>query len=127
MTVGTAWQDEVQRYLRALGRGDRPAALHQVRSLRPAGHGVAALIQELLVPAQLAVGELWVADAWSVAQEHAATAISESVLNALAVQEAPPASPHALTLVVTCVEQEWHALPALMVTEHLRAEGFTVS
>ena len=25
-------------------------------------------------------------------------------------------------VVVSCVEQEWHALPALMVTEHLRAE-----
>ena len=87
------------------------------------------LIQRLLAPAQLRVGELWVSDAWSVAQEHAATAISESVLTSLAVERERQARPaaDAPTLIVSCVEQEWHALPALMVTEHLRAEGFGVS
>ena len=84
------------------------------------------LIQRLLAPAQLRVGELWVSDTWSVAQEHAATAISESVLTSLAVErerQARPARGRA-ALIVSCVEQEWHALPALMVAEHLRAEGF---
>jgi methylmalonyl-CoA mutase cobalamin-binding subunit len=30
-------------------------------------------------------------------------------------------------VVVTCVEQEWHALPALLVAEHLRHAGLPVS
>jgi methanogenic corrinoid protein MtbC1 len=130
MTLEQVWTDEVDSYLAALERGDRGAALGQVRALRGEGHDVLTLIERLLAPAQLRVGELWVSDAWSVAQEHAATAISESVLTSLAVErelretEVPADAP---TLIVSCVEQEWHALPALMVTEHLRAEGLAVS
>ena len=86
MTLDQVWTDEVDSYLAALERGDRSAALGQVRALHGEGHDVLTLIQRLLAPAQLRVGELWVSDAWSVAQEHAATAISESVLTSLAVE-----------------------------------------
>jgi methanogenic corrinoid protein MtbC1 len=130
VTLQASWADEVDSYLDALERGDRGAALGQVRTLRASGHDVPVLIQQLLAPAQLQVGELWVSDAWSVAQEHAATAISEAVLTSLAVErELQDTSTTAVgpTLIVSCVEQEWHALPALMVTEHLRAEGYAVS
>ena len=130
MTLEASWTDEVGDYLAALERGDRTAALGQVRALRREGHDLLTLISQLLAPAQLRVGELWVSDSWSVAQEHAATAISESVLTSLAVErelQEATAGQGAPQLVVSCVEQEWHALPALMVTEHLRAEGFTVS
>lgn len=129
MTVDTFWVQEVDSYLGALGRGDRTTAFGQVRGLRSAGHDVLDLIQHLLAPAQLRVGELWVSDAWSVAQEHAATAISEAVLTTLAVEREMQAHPPqgAPSVIVSCVEQEWHALPALMVSEHLRARGFAVS
>jgi methanogenic corrinoid protein MtbC1 len=123
-----AWSDEVEDFLLSLGRGDRHGALRQVRDLRARGEDVSGLIQRLLAPAQLRVGELWASDAWSVAQEHAATAISEAVLTSLATDAAATRTPSGgATLVVTCVEQEWHALPALMVAEHLREEGFAVS
>ncbi len=129
MTVDTSWAAEVDSYLAALGRGNRADALGQVRSLRSAGHDVLDLIQHLLAPAQLRVGELWVSDSWSVAQEHAATAISEAVLTTLAVEREMASQPpkDAPSVIVSCVEQEWHALPALMVSEHLRAQGFAVS
>ena len=123
------WRAQVERYLAALGRGDRAEALAQVRDLQDRGNDVLDVIHRLLVPAQLRVGELWVADDWSVAQEHAATAISEAVLTTLAVERERQSRPpkDAPAVVVSCVEQEWHALPALMLTEHLRADGFAVS
>jgi methanogenic corrinoid protein MtbC1 len=129
VTVDVSWDEEVQTYLAALSRGDRTSALGQVRGLRSEGHDVRVLIRHLLAPAQLRVGELWLSDAWSVAQEHAATAISEAVLTSLAVERelSAVARPDAPRVVVSCVEQEWHALPALMVAEHLRAQGFSVS
>jgi methanogenic corrinoid protein MtbC1 len=129
VTVDVAWDAEVETYLGALGRGDRTSALGQVRGLRTEGHDVLTLISHLLAPAQLRVGELWVSDTWSVAQEHAATAISEAVLTTLAVERELSSRPRpdAPSVVVSCVEQEWHALPALMVTEHLRAQGYAVS
>ncbi len=116
-------------YLSALRAGDRSAALGVVRRMRSDGHDVLSVIENLLAPAQLRVGELWVRDDWSVAQEHAATAISEAAITMLALEReaevTPPAD--APLVVVSCVEQEWHALPALMVAEHLRADGFAVS
>lgn len=123
------WPARVEDYLAALGRGDRAGALAQVRDLQDRGNDVLDIIHRLLAPAQLLVGELWVADAWSVAQEHAATAISEAVLTTLAVERERATRPpkDAPSVVVSCVEQEWHALPALMLTEHLRADGFAVS
>ncbi|MEO5708673.1 MAG: cobalamin-dependent protein [Nocardioidaceae bacterium] len=129
MSVDVVWSHEVDGYLDALGRGDRGSALDQVRSLRADGHDVPDLIRHLLGPAQLRVGELWVSDTWSVAREHAATAISESVLTALAVEREREVRPSADAprVVVSCVEQEWHALPALMLAEHLRGEGYAVS
>jgi methanogenic corrinoid protein MtbC1 len=126
---GDAWSAHVEEYLTALRRGDRSAALALVRRLQQRGHDVLDIIHGLLAPAQLRVGELWVADVWSVAQEHAATAISEAVLTTLAMEREQHARPpqDAPSVVVSCVEQEWHALPALMLTEHLRADGFAVS
>jgi methanogenic corrinoid protein MtbC1 len=129
VTATDVWDDEVDTFLASLARGDRAAALGQVRALRGQGHDVLTLVHRLLGPAQLRVGELWVSDAWSVAQEHAATAISETVLAALAAERdaharAPTDAPR---VIVCCVEQEWHALPALMVAEHLRSAGFAVS
>jgi methanogenic corrinoid protein MtbC1 len=129
MTTDVAWGPQVEEYLSALQRGDRSGALQQARALRADGHELLELILRLIAPAQLRVGELWVSDRWSVAQEHAATAISEAVLTTLAVDREgqAPLPEDAPTVVVSCVEQEWHALPALMVTEQLRASGFAVS
>ncbi len=129
VTTDVAWAQEVEEYLSSLKRGDRSGAMRQARTLRSDGHDLLALILRLIAPAQSRVGELWVSDSWSVAQEHAATAISEAVLTTLAVEregqaQAPADAP---SVVVSCVEQEWHALPALMVTEQLRASGFAVS
>lgn len=123
------WHAHVEDYLAALRRGDRFGAMVHVRDLQNRGYDVLDIIHHVIAPAQLRVGELWVADAWSVAQEHAATAISEAVLTMLALERERETRPSkdAPSVVVSCVEQEWHALPALMLTEHLRTDGFAVS
>lgn len=113
-------------YLGALASGDRVRAWEVVSGLQRSGASPLELMAQVIAPAQARVGVLWATDAWSVAQEHAATAVSESVLARLggAIPVPPdPASP----VVVSCVEQEWHALPALLVAEHLRADGLPVS
>jgi methanogenic corrinoid protein MtbC1 len=115
-----------EEYLTAVSRGDRTAALEVVRRLQDAGASALEIMRDVIAPTQTRVGELWAADAWSVAQEHAATAVSEAVLGVLGSQIPSPADPSG-PVVVSCVEQEWHALPALMVAEHLRSAGLPVS
>lgn len=116
----------VEAYLAAISAADRPAALEVVRRCQADGISAVDVMARVVAPAQARVGELWAADAWSVAQEHAATAVSESVVAVLAAQIPAPLE-SAAPVVVSCVEQEWHALPALLVAEHLRAAGLPVS
>jgi methanogenic corrinoid protein MtbC1 len=82
-------------------------------------------IKALLAPAQERVGELWHANAWTWAQEHAVTSVTDAVLGALRLQQ--PATEHSLGFLVTaCVEGDFHATPARMGSELLRAAGWDV-
>lgn len=116
----------VEEYLAAVALGDRAGALEVVRRLQHTGASPLQVMTDVIAPAQRRVGELWATDAWSVAQEHAATAVSEAVLGLLGAQTPAPREAIA-PVVVSCVEQEWHALPALLVAEHLRCYGMPVS
>lgn len=113
-------------YLEAVSVGDRVRALALVARLQEAGATALEVMSDVVAPVQAEIGELWACDRWSVAQEHAATAISEAVLHSLGSQVTTARGPGA-PVVVSCVEHEWHALPALMVAEHLRASHLPVS
>ncbi|MGY0020927.1 cobalamin B12-binding domain-containing protein [Streptomyces sp. YJ-C3] len=85
------------------------------------------ILLDLIAPTQRRVGTEWAANKITVAQEHAATAINERCISALA-----DATAHALPetargrVVVACVDGEWHALPARLVAEVLRLRGWRV-
>jgi methanogenic corrinoid protein MtbC1 len=116
---------EVEQFVDHLARRDRRSAVRQALGLADAGASVQYLVQGLLGPAQAEVGRRWEANRWSVADEHAATAISDAVLAALAWRiEAAEDQGH---VVVTCAEGEWHSLPARMVAEVLRTHGWLVT
>lgn len=84
---------------------------------------VADVIDQMLAPAQAEVGIRAQRDDWSVADEHAATAITEVVLGVLALRQ--PASPsRAAAICVTAPAGEWHGLAPRMVAESLRARGW---
>lgn len=110
-------------YWDALTRGDRAAAIAAARRAREAGASIEHVLTDLVCAAQLEVGRRWAANEWSVAQEHAATSISEDVLAVLA---ADIGAAERGTAVVTCAEGEWHALPARVLSETLRLAGWRV-
>jgi len=70
------------------------------------------------------VGELWAANEWSVAREHAATATSERALAAVAVRCSVRS--HRGRITIACVDGEWHALPVRILAEMLRLDGWRV-
>jgi len=113
-------------YFDAVSTGDRTRALDLVARLQRTGATPLDVMTEVIAPVQTRVGELWACNSWSVAQEHAATAVSETVLHVLGAS-IPAPSDLTSPVVVSCVEQEWHALPALMVAEHLRSAQVPVS
>ncbi|WP_203929074.1 cobalamin B12-binding domain-containing protein [Virgisporangium ochraceum] len=110
-------------FLDALGAGDEDAAVAVAHAEVDAGGDPVQTMFDLVVPAQREVGRRWAVGDWTVAQEHAATAVSEAVVAALAARAEwpPPTRGH---VVVACAEREWHSLPARMVTHALRAAGW---
>ncbi|MBY8873341.1 cobalamin-dependent protein [Micromonospora sp. PLK6-60] len=115
----------VGAYLDCLDRADQAGAVRLATGLLDAGASVADVLVDLVAEAQREVGRRWLTGRWSVPQEHAATHVSELVVAAVAVR-APGRSVRG-RVVLACVEGEWHALPARIVAEVLRADGWEVT
>lgn len=106
--------------------GDEYAATDVVCAARDAGADDETLLLDVIGEVQRRVGAEWAADRLSVAQEHAVTAINERVVTALVERTRPrPDGVHG-RVTVSCVDGEWHALPARLVAEVLRLRGWQV-
>jgi methanogenic corrinoid protein MtbC1 len=113
--------DTVLELIQAHRRDD---AVELVRSTaRDAGLDVTV---KLLAEVQQKVGDLWQRNELTVADEHAATAITDLALTAVSLEaDHRPHAPEG-TVVVGCAEEEWHVMPARMFAEQLRAAGWDV-
>jgi methanogenic corrinoid protein MtbC1 len=97
-----------------------------VDELLDLGTAPVVVLLDVIGPAQRRVGERWQRGEWTVAQEHAATAIAHAAATVTArrIEQPPVSLGH---VVVACAEREWHALPALMVAETIRFFGWQVT
>jgi methanogenic corrinoid protein MtbC1 len=84
------------------------------------------VLLDLIAPVQARVGSEWAANRLTVAQEHAATAITERVIAALAHRPVARTAPGLGRITVACVDQEWHVLPARLLAEVLTLRGWQV-
>ncbi|MEU1534149.1 cobalamin B12-binding domain-containing protein [Streptomyces fagopyri] len=90
------------------------------------GVSAEAVLLDLIAPVQAKVGSEWAANRLSVAQEHAASAVTERVIAALAHRPALRAEATRGRVTVACVDQEWHVLPARLLAEVLTLRGWQV-
>ncbi|MEV6582752.1 cobalamin-dependent protein [Streptomyces sp. NPDC051582] len=116
----------VERVWEAVMALDEPAAVRAVLRALDDGLDPEAVLMEVIGPVQGRVGEEWAANRISVAQEHAATAINDRAVAALAVHPAARTRPRLGRITVACVDGEWHALPARLLAEVLRIRGWHV-
>lgn len=110
-------------YLVCLSHGDLTGALDTVIPLLDSTANLQRVL-DVLAAGQAEVGVRWQRGEWTIAQEHAATAITERVAAALASAVIQPEEHPALVLV--CAEGEWHTLPPLLLAEALRAQRWDV-
>ncbi|MCI0385971.1 cobalamin-dependent protein [Streptomyces sp. CNQ085] len=112
----------------AVREGDEYAASKAVFAALDAGADPEAVLLDVIAPVQRKVGTEWAADRITVAQEHAATAINERIIAALAHRVRGRARPVAGAdrVTVACVDGEWHALPARLLAEVLALRGWQV-
>lgn len=127
MTASSATVDgvDLDAYWTAVVDADERAAHAAAAAVLDRGVPLDEVLRGLVIASQRRVGELWASNGWTVAREHAATAISESVVRRLGATVPMPTEGPLLT--VGCVEREWHALPALVVALTLKARGCRVT
>lgn len=114
-----------QYYFEALQKGDRRAALSTARNALGNGIDIRDLYMEVFQPAMYAVGNLWETNQFTVAQEHLATAITQSVMAQIyATVISRPLIGR--TMVATCIGGELHELGMRMVADFFEMEGWDV-
>jgi len=107
----------------ALAAVDTSAAIGVVDDLLVAGVEPVVVLTDVVAAAQRNVGARWQRGDWTVAAEHAATAVAAAATEAVArhARLTPVTRGKAL---VACAEREWHALPAMIIDCALRADGW---
>jgi len=121
--------DEAHRadYLELLATADQAGAVEFATGLLDEGVPAEGVLVDLIARSQATVGDRWARAEWSIAQEHAATHISEQVVAAVAARTPRPRGTSTRgTVVVACVDGEWHALPAKLFAEVIRLYGWEV-
>nr|WP_253851693.1 B12-binding domain-containing protein [Mycobacterium sp. 1423905.2] len=113
----------LQRYDDALAKGDSQAVIGLMQEMLTAGAEPVAVLTDVIAAAQREVGRRWQRGEWTVAQEHAATAMAITATKVIAehVEQFPVSRG---TVVVACAEREWHALPAVIINCALRSAGW---
>jgi len=122
--IDTSPQGVFWTYVERVAAGDLDGATRMCMDLVDAGYPVGTVLSEVLAPAQAEVGAKWERAELNVAQEHAATSVTDAALAALArtLPEPSPVSP----LLMVCGEGEWHSLPARMGAVLLQSRGWPV-
>ena len=111
------------RFLEHLLGNEESEAHKLVRGLVDGGVSVSSVIEEVIAPAMVQVGERWAAGRLAIAEEHQATAIVERVL---ADNLPSPRGRRRGTVVVAALSGDRHGLPTLMATVALREDNWRV-
>lgn len=116
----------VRRYGEALRVGDPEQAFAATEVAIAGGMTAAGAEAQVIAPAMRWIGDLWERGAIGVADEHLATAISDSALAHLypRLQVAAPRSRE--RVLVSTVQNERHVLGLRMVADALEGAGFDV-
>lgn len=122
---GLVLEEVFSRYLEALRLGDRHKAQAVIKAAIAAGFDVRDIYMRVFQPAMYEIGKLWEQNQFTVAQEHLATAITQSVMAQIygSVFLRPPLG---RTMVATCLGGELHELGIRMVSDFFEMEGWDV-
>jgi len=125
MTATTEVEEHRGAYLDALMARDVGAARSAVDAAIALGVPVEEIYLDVLTPALYEIGRSWAVGDFSVADEHSATAVTQSVLGMLGPRMRTAPKDGRLA-VVTGSPEERHALGVQMVADFLEGDGWEV-
>lgn len=114
-----------QVFVQTLLAGQRRAALQVVLEAMRSGASLTDIYVEIIQESLYEIGRLWESNRISVATEHMATAIVQTVVAQLYAQVTPPA-PTRGKIVLTGIRGELHHVGANLVADVLEADGWDV-
>ena len=117
------WDDSAD-FESALLAGDRRSA-EALFDRHLKGHGLVDTELHLVQPALYSVGRRWQENQVSVAQEHLATAIAQSVMSSGLMKSPIPAS-NGKRVLLACVQGNHHSVGLLMVADAFQLAGWNV-
>ena len=109
----------------ALLAGDQRTALAVMNRCIDASDSLVEVELHVVQPAFYDIGERWQSNQVTVAQEHMATAITQSVMTAGLLRAEPP-PPNGRRVLLTCVEGNHHAVGARMVADAFQLASWEV-
>lgn len=114
-------------YVNGLVHGDKNACYEWVQNLRKNGLPLKSFYKDLFYPSMVYVGELWMKNEITVAQEHVATAITQHLMSTLYSDILLNASKIKKgKIIMACPEKELHELGARMLSDLLEIDGWQV-
>jgi methanogenic corrinoid protein MtbC1 len=111
------------RYLSAVRQGDRRGALSVISEAQQAGHDLKKLYLQVFQPTLREIGRLWQENLLTVAEEHLATAVTQSAMLAIYGDLEIPVASGPL-LIAACAESERHEIGVRMLCDFLDMEGW---
>lgn len=120
----TAWP-ETATFETALLAGNQREALAVVNRCIDSGHSLVEIEMHVIQSALYQIGEKWQANQVTVAQEHMATAIVQSVMTLALLRSPPPALINKRVL-LACAEGNNHAIGLRMVADAFQLGGWGV-
>jgi methanogenic corrinoid protein MtbC1 len=118
--------DVLHNYLSAVRRGDRKAAWQVVAGAQAGGRTLRDLYLDVFQPALREIGKLWEQNEVTVAEEHLATAITQTTMARLYTGAALPEE-SGLRLVAACPEFERHEVGLRMLCDFMDLEGWSTT
>ncbi len=123
---GTGASADYVEFESALLAGDRKAAAAAVSAHLARGHSLVDTELQVIQPALYSIGRKWAENLVSVAQEHLATAIAQSVM----IQElgrSEPSEANGKKIVLACVAGNHHEVGLQMVADAFQLSGWEVN
>ena len=117
--------EEQAEFLTALLSGRRNEALSVVNHWLDDGGSLVDLEQNVITPSLYQIGRKWQLNQVTVAQEHMATAIVQSVMTAGLLRSSPP-SMIGKSVLLACVEGNNHAIGLNMVSDAFQLDGWDI-
>ncbi len=123
-TLSEPWP-EVAEFVSALLAGQHGKALSIVNQCMDSGRNLVDVEQHVVRPSLYHIGEKWQANQCTVAREHLATAIAQSVMT-MGLLRSPPPEPIDKRVLLACVSGNEHSLGLRMVADAFQLAGWDV-